>query len=93
MNKNNLNIKIRQSLLILFTLMISNITLAEEYKFKFALGAKVWDHSVSAKNKNVAFEVASQDCLNYYTNSKGDQKIRVTEEMADALLNTCANPL
>ncbi len=83
------------ALKLFFTLsltLMSSFTFAEEFKFQFNFRGEIWNHLVSANNKDFAFEIASQDCLNHFTKSKGKEKIRVDIDTADALLNTCANP-
>lgn len=82
----------KRNKLILFMVLTSTVAMAEEFQFKFTMGNEVWNHHVSASSKNSALEVASQDCLNHFTYSTGNQKVRVTEDRADALLNTCTNP-
>ncbi len=65
---------------------------AQEFNFKFTYKGETWSHPVSADKWTLAFEKASQDCLNYFTKSGGTKKVSVDERTADALLNTCANP-
>lgn len=70
----------------------SSLAMAEDFSFKFSFKGEVWSHLVKANNKNSAFEIASQDCLNYFTKTTGQVRIKVDADTADALLNTCANP-
>ncbi len=79
-------------ILIVFLALTSSIAMAEDFNFKFTFRGEVWSHLVNASNKNAAFEVASQDCLNYFTKTTGQGRIKVDADTADALLNTCANP-
>lgn len=81
-----------KAILITFLALTSSLAMAEDYTFKFTFRGEVWSHLVNASNKNSAFEIASQDCLNYFTKTKGQGRIKVDTDTADALLDTCANP-
>lgn len=80
------------NVMLLIFVLSSSVSMAEEFHFKFTLKDKTWNYSVRSDSKNSAFELASQECLNHFTGAKKDQKIKVDEETADSLLNTCANP-
>lgn len=88
----NALIKYIVSLQLLMLILCSSLALAEDFNFKFTFRGEVWNHIVKDNNKNSAFEIASQDCLNHFTKSSGQQKIKVDSDTADALINTCANP-
>lgn len=85
-------IMIPKAILIVFLALTSSVALAEDFNFKFTFRGEVWNHLVKASDKNAAFELASQDCLNYFTKTTGQGRIKVDADTADALVNTCANP-
>lgn len=70
----------------------SSSLMAQEFQFKFNFRGETWPHSISAENWSAAIEQASQDCLNHFSGSQGSEKIKVDEESAQTLLNTCINP-
>jgi hypothetical protein len=81
-----------QIFMIVLLALTSSLAMAEDYSFKFSFRGEVWKHVVKSNNKNSALEIASQDCLNHFTKSSGQGKIKVSADTADALLDTCANP-
>lgn len=80
-------------LVFISALTLGSLTaMADEFHFKFTYQGESWALTQNAEKWTVAFEKASQECLNHFARSSGNKKIKVDEATADALLYTCANP-
>jgi hypothetical protein len=84
--------KIKLAWLIAAILALPFGAQAQDFQFQFSFKGREWKHSVSAESWKEAIDVASQECLNHFTSSHSNQKVRVDQDTADLLLNTCANP-
>ncbi|MEY4616601.1 MAG: hypothetical protein RJB66_1561 [Pseudomonadota bacterium] len=70
----------------------SQTAMAQDYTFRFSLNGEVWEHPVSAESWKEAYDKASDACFSHYTGWSGLGRVKVDEDTANALLNTCTNP-
>lgn len=95
MKNNKTNFKVfttgLATVLALFSLTPNPVE-AREFNFRFSFQGQTWEHPVSAESWKEAYEQASEACFNHFTGSSGAGRVRVDEDTADALLNSCTNP-
>jgi hypothetical protein len=63
-----------------------------EFSFKYQLKENTFDIKIQASNKSEAFEMAAQECFNHLTGARGLNKVKISEEKALDIVDTCANP-
>lgn len=96
--------KIQKALMIILTVLLAwgstswasphqtNEKYSKEYGFSFTFGAKEFRTLVKSESPDEAFQVAADQCFNYFTGSKGQDRVQIPEELGLDIIDVCANP-
>lgn len=78
----------KKLLTIMFVLLVSQLAMAKEYKFKWTDRRDVLQYKVEASDWETAFKSASMFCFKFLMK----KEVRFSEERGLDIIDVCANP-
>lgn len=79
-------------LLALSPYCYSSMYTAKAYTFEYNFNGENFPITISNTSYDEALEEAATECFNHYTNSKGNDKVNLPDDLATDLIDECTNP-